>query len=424
MLAFLNGVRKCNKMAATVSAEAMKFDIFVSKKIQDVSPTQWDAIVPKDQPFLKRAYLSVLEKTHQEDMEFRYAVFSKNDEPVGIAFFKIVNVSGRNLRGQAEKQHTQHDIVCPVDYSVALMKNGILSGIDQFTTRLMICGNAFISGDHGFFYTDKIADRDAFQVLHRAIEMILAQEAANGKSIGLSLVKDFEGEKLGCARQLKNYSYQEIPTHPNMVLYRHPSWQTFDNYLQSMQSKYRVRAKKVIKNGSAVDMKSLSLEEIKAQINDFYPFYRAIADKAGLNLAHASADYFVTLKEELEENYYFLAYYLAGKPVGFISLLLDGEHLEAHYMGADSSLNRSHSLYNNILFDVVKVGIDNQVKQIHFGRTAPEIKSTIGAVPVTMNCFLRHRNFIPNNIITPFITRLKQEEWTPRQPFKQEFLMN
>jgi hypothetical protein len=41
-----------------------------------------------------------------------------------------------------------------------------------------------------------------------------------------------------------------------------------------------------------------------------------------------------------------------------------------------------------MLYDVVKLCIDFGVKMIHFGRTAPEVKSTIGAKQFPMFGFL------------------------------------
>jgi hypothetical protein len=58
------------------------------------------------------------------------------------------------------------------------------------------------------------------------------------------------------------------------------------------------------------------------------------------------------------------------------------------------------------------------VKMIHFGRTAPEVKSTIGARQFPMFGFLKHRNSFINGIMQLFTANLKPREYVLRSPFK------
>ena len=58
--------------------------------------------------------------------------------------------------------------------------------------------------------------------------------------------------------------------------------------------------------------------------------------------------------------------------------------------------------------------------QVYLGRTAAEMKSTVGAVAHDLVCYIRHRNGLSNQVIRPFIDYLKPSDWTPRNPFKEE----
>jgi hypothetical protein len=76
-------------------------------------------------------------------------------------------------------------------------------------------------------------------------------------------------------------------------------------------------------------------------------------------------------------------------------------------------------LYLNMLYNMTEFGIENGFKKIIFGRTALEIKSSIGAIPVKMSGFIYHNNKIINKYLGNFFQKLEPNiEWQMRHPFK------
>ncbi len=82
-------------------------------------------------------------------------------------------------------------------------------------------------------------------------------------------------------------------------------------------------------------------------------------------------------------------------------------------------INKELELYQNILYDYVKEAIDNNLQQLTLGRTASEIKSTVGAEAHQLTCYIRHRNPLSNHLIKPIIDSIKTSDWIPRNPFKE-----
>ena len=128
------------------------------------------------------------------------------------------------------------------------------------------------------------------------------------------------------------------------------------------------------------------------------------------------------------DKFRFFGYYTEGGDnnnsspefVGFFTTIQNREVLEAHFLGYDESLNHSHQIYLNFLFDIIKNGIDNQSKSIVFARTAHEIKSSVGAKAHDMYLYMRHENPIINRLLPYFLKVLSpREDWQPRQPFKE-----
>ena len=116
--------------------------------------------------------------------------------------------------------------------------------------------------------------------------------------------------------------------------------------------------------------------------------------------------------------YKVFGYYLDGVLVGFMSIFILPHKTEVHFCGIDYSINKEHALYQRMLYDTVKYAIENNLRRLHFGRTAPEVKSTIGAIPHPMYGYLHHRNPVINAVMGLFTGRLKPREYILRNPFK------
>ena len=138
-----------------------------------------------------------------------------------------------------------------------------------------------------------------------------------------------------------------------------------------------------------------------------------------MRVTSCDAEYFVALKRELGEEFKFIAVFLNGKAIAFLSAFKFRENLEAHLVGLDYDLLRTHALYQNILYHFVRLAIEYKCTKLFFGRTATEIKSTVGAVPVKLNCYLKLNNGLANLMIKPFMPTKDKEDYIARSPFKR-----
>ncbi|HRH58702.1 MAG TPA: hypothetical protein PLS10_13710, partial [Chitinophagales bacterium] len=112
-------------------------------------------------------------------------------------------------------------------------------------------------------------------------------------------------------------------------------------------------------------------------------------------------------------------YYLKDELVSFACLFhVDPTTLHVHYIGLNYEVNKEYKLYNRMLLDFVKFAIMKDKINIHFGRTATEIKTTIGAEPKALHAYLKMNNSIVNNTLPYFLKRIKPAEFIARNPFK------
>jgi hypothetical protein len=144
-----------------------------------------------------------------------------------------------------------------------------------------------------------------------------------------------------------------------------------------------------------------------------------VAKNAPFNTFFLAKNHFSTFKKQCGERFKLVGYYLEGKLVGFHTLLLNGTVLETYFLGYDDQVQKEKMLYLNMLYNMTKFGIENRYEKIIFGRTALEIKSSIGAEPIMMSGFIYHTNKWVNKLMSKIFPQLEPTlVWQQRHPFK------
>lgn len=147
-----------------------------------------------------------------------------------------------------------------------------------------------------------------------------------------------------------------------------------------------------------------------------------MAQNAPFNTFFLTESHWAVFKEKCNSNFRIFGYYLKNELIGFHSVLTNGKVLETYFLGYNEKYQKEHMLYLNMLYNMTQFGIENKFEKIIFGRTALEIKSSIGATPVYMSGFVYHTNKLINKFIAPIFTKLEPKiQWQQRNPFKQSF---
>ena len=109
---------------------------------------------------------------------------------------------------------------------------------------------------------------------------------------------------------------------------------------------------------------------------------------------------------------------LTSKSSVFEVSLLSDHKLIAYLVGLDYHYNREHSIYPRILNDYLQEAIEFGAEQVDFGRTASEIKTTLGAQPVHSGILLQHRYPLMQCALPLIANQVGQESFKVHQPFK------
>jgi len=203
-----------------------------------------------------------------------------------------------------------------------------------------------------------------------------------------------------------------------MVLTLDENWQNFDDYLASMKTKFRVKARKAYKQSSAIRIEEVTKEDLVNQLPQITALYKKVASNADFNLGDFNLETYTKLKEKFGENYILKTYWLNHKIVGFISGIINQNSLDAHFVGINYELNREYAIYQRMLYDYIEIAISKKLKTINFGRTASEIKSSVGAEPRDLTMYFRHKKSITNRILKLFLQRIQPTPFQQKFPFK------
>lgn len=403
-----------NKKKSSRFSKASEFAFEVVDSVSKINREHWNSIVNYGSEFLQIPYLSVLENQHPDTMRFHYAIIYDAKKPVAIAYFQVLDFSSENFGNFIDQEES--DFCFVADYFKKHFTSHLLRRADKINMRLLICGNACISGEHGFTCIPAINKTGVFDALADVIYKISSIEKLRGK-IAAILVKDFYNTSKTYSDELKEYKYHDFLVEPSMIV--DIQWNTFDEYQNAMSKKYRNRSKTIIKKGVEIERINFSSEDILTNAQQIQHLYNNVHLKAKFRMASLSVNYFAEMKNVLGNNFRFIAYYYNKTMIGFKTSFIQKESVEAHFIGLDYDLNKELELYQNILYDYITEAIETKSRQLFLGRTASEIKSTVGAEAHSLTCYIRHRNPLSNHFIKPFVDYLKPSEWTPRSPFKE-----
>jgi hypothetical protein len=210
-----------------------------------------------------------------------------------------------------------------------------------------------------------------------------------------------------------------VPAEPFMVLPIRPEWQSFEDYLGAMSTKYRTRAKKALKLAEGCEHVDLS----HAPVHTWAPWAsyllkQTLRDKT-VTLPASLEVLLKVYKENLGEAFRVFGYRKDGHWVGFITAIVDDDAVHAMHMGFEPSYAQQSQFYQRSMMDLVRLAIEERKPLLNMGRTATEMKSTMGAIPVE-NSFVF---FSPRPVVRALLRLYARRfhrlpNYTLRSPFK------
>lgn len=341
----------------------------VAERLAHLDPSAWDELTNHASVFVRRPFLTALERARPANLSPRYALLYLDERPVAAAVLQLVRVEGRSA------------IAVPGPWG------NVAQLVDE---RALVLGNLAAWGETGLIiapWADAAQRHLVWMEALRLVDRLRRFEKAEG-SINVSFVRDAaQAEDEGA---LELAGYQRAPGGPDMILDCGAA-KSFDDYLKLLASKRRRAVKKTIEDVEAagyavVPLDVAQLERHADRLEELYAQVWANAEVRPLKLTGA---FFVELKRQLGDDCVIVGLEKGGQLDAFGVSLRSGHEAVGYYLGFERSVDAP--LYLRLLINILENGFAWGARHISLGRTAEEPKARLGAEPGGTSLWVKHR---------------------------------
>jgi hypothetical protein len=369
----------------------------------DMLPTFWD-LLAMNNIFLSKNYLEALEKAAPSNMVCHFIGVFRGTELVAIALSQFLDLNAIDCYGN--KNQIRH----------LSLKNYLFR---NYSSRILLVGNSMLSGQNAYAVSSTASIPQVLQALSEAADELSAIFKNKGIDMHLTSFKDFHTNEVGNFKMPAFKDNLRFSVQPNMVLALRDEWKSEQDYVNAMSKKYRTQFKRSRTKAKGIEKRELGLEEIKEQEDKLQELYLHVASNAPFNSFFLPKNHFSVLKEKLLADFMLFGYFMDGQLIGFKTMISNGNVLDTYFLGYDDTIQKEKMLYLNMLYDMTSHAIHNGFSKIVFGRTALEIKSSIGAKPEEIIGLMKHSNKTINRFLPFFFNYLEPKTvWQERNPFQ------
>ena len=378
------------------------FGFALSDSIDYLDAAHWNALTAPASVFLSPAYLRVLEKSGPENLRQRYAlIFGAGSRPLAAVAAQSVSLSVSRVQKKEDSRRTR----------------AVAVPFRRIEERMLVCGNLLSWGQHGVAFAPGADKSELWPAVAEALYRLRRADRLSGDT-DLVMVKDIPDAEAADAAALARYSYRPLDTDPHMVMELSPKWRSYEDYLASLNSKYRKTSRQIDKEVLAAGCRVESLEDVEGHAAELHALYLQVHEHARLRLVTLKPEFIPALAHTFGEDLRCTVVRRGDEILGFVTTLKDGETAVGYYIGFDRATNAEVPLYFRLLQAVVDDAIKLGCRRLSLGRTALEPKARLGARPAPLRVWIRHRIPALNVLVRGLLHAAHHDEAPERNPFK------
>jgi len=359
---------------------------------------------------VESTYLRLLEESGPQGYNYFYVILKEGDDIRGLLYCQHKTIElGKDFRA-----HTHSDKLWE-KVKVALTK----FAFNRINHEMLICGNVLLTGEYGI-RLDQDLKPDSSELIPEILNEVRQYiRKYKKKRIQSTLLKDFYTDGPLKDMNFPAKSYTRFKVQPDMIVTIRENWQSYDDFLATVKSKYRVKFKKVKKKGKDLSFLTMDEEQALKYNSEMYSMYKDTADRAAFSMFLLDENYFGRLKQTFGDKLILRGVFLGDQMVAFFTYLRNDKIGDAHFLGYNVQLNGRYQIYFNILLKLLETAIEDGAKYLNLSRTALEIKSSVGADPYDMEVQLQYHTSWINKFLPYLLSKFVPEtKWQPRSPFK------
>lgn len=353
----------------------MKVNIF--RTLKDIDKELWNSIIKKNNISKSYDFLLSVEQSLNIENEYWYVMFWKNQELVAHTCIFT--------------HYTKLEEVTDVFISIGLLnkirkyhKNFLKLKLLGCGTPVATCSNVLTIKEEGFI-EEVLSD----------LNMILL-DIGKKQKVASIMIRDFIGNHHKIGKQFLHYGYKEIESLPTSFV--KIKWDNFEDYLNSFKSKTKVKMRRNIKRFHSDELEVKLIEDFSPYVEAMNKLYKNVYKKAVNKFEKLNEDFFTQINNNLDNTSKAILVFKGEEIVGIELIVEDEDYLRPLYVGLDYDFNEQYRLYFNMIYLIVKTGIERKKDYVELGQTCylPKIKA--GAYVEKMYMYIRFRNNLVNKL--------------------------
>jgi predicted N-acyltransferase len=328
----------------------------------------WDALIPRDWPHLRVGFLQAVEQSRMLEAP-AYLVLRRGEQTVAVAVTYTVRVD------------SSRDMAPWMQPWVQRVRKVLPNFLRQ---PMRVCGSPVSNSASGIYLAPQLSAAEQHQVFQR-----LVQEFEKVTPHNHTLYfKEFTDEELAAyAGDLEAAGYFAVKPGMNMRL--DLPWSSFEGYINAMQKRYRKLIRKDLKMSEGLDFQLL--DDFQALAATAYDLYDRVFAQADYIVEKANAEFFAALSRFEQAKLLVAREKSSGELLG-VNLLLFGETLMQNlFIGFNYEKNNQYHLYFSLPDHSLRCAIEHGCKVCFLGQDSYEYKARLGAKPVPLTAFMKHR---------------------------------
>jgi predicted N-acyltransferase len=243
-----------------------------------------------------------------------------------------------------------------------------------------------------------------------------ALEEAERERAEFVLVQNFTSRRGPAAEELARRGFAGVPAPPTAVV--DLRFDSFEEYLGAMRAQYRRRARQTIKRSAELSVEHH--EQFADLAEELARLWRSIYDRAReVKREVLTPEYFAAVSA-LPEMSVLLLRRQNGSIASFALMHSDQPWLSFLQCGFEADAGAGEGAYFRLLYEIVRFGIEQGFEQVDLGITTLTPKLDVGAVPVPLFAWVRHRNPVFQRIIRALAEGpMRAPDVKPRSVFKE-----
>lgn len=355
------------------------------RSLSEIDKTLWNSIIGENSLTKSYEFLLSVEQSMNEENAYWYLLFFSGKELVAHAclfthYVKVEDVANCLL--------SSHRIESIRTYYKDFLKVKVLG----CGTPIATCSDVLT-----------ISKIEYLSEIIKQLSKIMLEIGKKEKA-RIVMIRDFTKSTDSTNGTLIQYGYKKVESLPTSFVT--VKWQEFEQYLDSFRSKDKVKMRRNIRRFNKDKIRVELIEDFSPYVDDMIAVYNQVYNKAEYKFEKLNKEFLHQINKNLGQFSKAIIVSKDQKIVAIELIVEDERILRPLYVGIDYQYNDEYKLYFNMIYLIIKMGIELKKDYVELGQTCYYPKRKAGAYIESIHMYIRFRNKLVNKIGGGVLSRM------------------